>query len=64
MSDQGRLTAIVDWARKHDGRVDPSKPNVGSSGFAVFQDRASLIMYCQDSAHRGDRLGDLAQASG
>lgn len=60
MSDTDQTTAIVGWAKQHDKRVDQSDPNGASSGFALFQDRASLMTYCGDTTHRGDHIGELA----
>lgn len=59
MNTEGQTAAIVDWAKDHDDRIDPENPNKGFSGFALFQDRASLNLYCADPAHRDDQLGDL-----
>jgi hypothetical protein len=64
LDDQAMQAAIVEWARDNDARVDPESPNEGASGFAVFQDRASLITYCQEADHRGHHLGDLKIAPG
>jgi len=59
MSEADQTSAVINWARKHDNRVDPKDPNSGLSGFALFQDRGSLITYCQDPNHSGDHLGNL-----
>jgi hypothetical protein len=64
LDDQAMQAAIVEWARDNDARVDPENPNAGLSGFALFQDRASLITYRQASEHRGEHLGDLSIAPG
>ena len=58
-SDQQR-SALIDWAKKHDSRVDSSNPNSFSSGAALFQDQASMNAYCSQPGHSGDHLNTLA----
>jgi predicted glutamine amidotransferase len=60
MSEPDQTKAIIDWARRHDDRVDPNNPNADGSGYALFQDRGGLITYCQDASHSNDHLGDLS----
>jgi hypothetical protein len=64
LDEQAMQAAIVEWARENDRRVDPQSPSTGLSGFALFQDRASLIVYCQAPEHRSEHIGDLKIAPG
>jgi hypothetical protein len=60
MSEEDQTKAIIDWAHRHDNRVDAKNPNADGSGFALFQDRGGLITYCQDASHSNDHIGDLS----
>jgi len=62
MAPAERKQAVVDWATKHDPRVADSDPEV-KSGPILFQDLASLMVYCQQPGHGDDRIQDLRQAS-
>jgi hypothetical protein len=59
MPSEQQTTALLEWARTHDERVDQDNPNAGFSGFALFQDRASMNMYCADEAHRDEHISEL-----
>ncbi len=60
MTTDGKRQAVIDWAKEHDDRVDPDNPDSVTSGFAMFQDLASITRYCSESGHTDDHLGDLS----
>jgi hypothetical protein len=59
MSDADKHDAVIDWAREHDGRIDPDNPEAGAGGFALFSDYGSLSMYCSNPDNGDHHLGNL-----
>jgi hypothetical protein len=59
MNNDDKRSAVIDWAKDNDDRVDADNPDAGQSGFAMFQNQASMTAYCSGSGHGDDHLGDL-----
>ena len=60
MASDDQQKAMINWAKRHDSRVDPNNPNSFASGAALFADHASMSVYCGESGHGGDHINNLS----